>query len=47
MDLGRSVRVLQFWYDVDEPDALDFLARHLRTLPERVAPRVRTFLARE
>ncbi len=46
LDLGRSVRVLPFWYDVDGPEDLDFLARHLQTLPPRVASRTRTFLAR-
>ncbi|GDX80455.1 hypothetical protein LBMAG42_22660 [Deltaproteobacteria bacterium] len=45
LDLERSVRVLPFWYDVDEPADLDFLARHLRTLPDRTAPRTRGFLA--
>lgn len=45
LDLGRSVRVLPFWYDVDEPGDLDFLARHLRTLPGRTAPRTRGVLA--
>ncbi|MSQ03019.1 MAG: glycosyltransferase [Myxococcales bacterium] len=45
LDLGRSVRVLPFWYDVDGPADLDFLANQLRTLPERVAPRTRSFLA--
>ncbi len=45
VDLGRSVRVLPFWYDVDGPDDLDFLRRHLRTLPGRLAPRTRGFLA--
>lgn len=44
-DLERSVRVLPFWYDVDEPSDLDFLALHLRTLPHRIAPRTRGFLA--
>jgi hypothetical protein len=42
--LGRSVRVLPFWYDVDELDDLRFLARHLSTLPPSVAPRTRHFL---
>jgi rSAM/selenodomain-associated transferase 1 len=42
--LGRSIRVLPFWYDVDEPSDLTFLARHLQTLPERVAPRTRVLV---
>lgn len=45
LDLGRSVRVLPFWYDVDEPDNLAFLSRHLGTLPDRVAPRTREWFA--
>ncbi len=44
LDLGRSVRVLPFWYDVDEPTDLDFLSRHIGTLPDRVAPRTRAWL---
>lgn len=44
LDLGRSVRVLPFWYDVDTPDALAFLSRHISTLPDRVAPRTRAWL---
>jgi rSAM/selenodomain-associated transferase 1 len=44
VELGRSVRVLPFWYDVDEPADLDFLARHLSTLPPSIAPRTREFL---
>ena len=39
--LGRSLRVLPFWYDVDEPADLARLATHLSTLPEKVAPRTR------
>lgn len=42
--LGRSVRVLPFWYDVDAPADLDFLATHLATLPLHTAPRTREFL---
>ena len=41
IDLGRSVRVLPFWYDIDEPADLDFLSRHLSTLSDRIAPRTR------
>ncbi len=47
LDLGRSVRVLPFWYDVDGPEDVDFLVNHLRTLPEKVAPRTRSFLSAE
>ena len=43
-ELGLSVRVLPFWYDVDEPADLEFLRNHLTTLPESVAPRTRSFL---
>lgn len=43
-DLSLSLRILPFWYDVDSPDDLDFLARHLPTLPASVAPRTRAFL---
>ncbi|MBM4368466.1 MAG: TIGR04282 family arsenosugar biosynthesis glycosyltransferase [Deltaproteobacteria bacterium] len=45
LDLGRSVRVLPFWYDVDEPGDVDFLSRHIGTLPGKVAPRTRAWLA--
>jgi rSAM/selenodomain-associated transferase 1 len=45
VDLGRSVRVLPFWYDVDEPADVEFLSRHVQTLPGRVAPRTRAWLA--
>ena len=45
LDLGRSVRVLPFWYDVDDAESLRFLGNHLSTLPERVAARTRGFLA--
>ncbi len=45
IDLGRSVRVLPFWYDVDEADSYRFLCNHLTTLPPRVAPRTRGFVA--
>ncbi len=45
VDLGRSVRVLPFWYDVDEPTDLEFLSRHLGTLPPKTAPRTRAWLA--
>ncbi len=45
LDLGRSVRVLPFWYDIDEPDDVEFLSRHLVTLPPKVAPRTRAWLA--
>lgn len=45
LDLGRSVRVLPFWYDIDEPEDLAFLARHIGTLSDRVAPRTRAWLA--
>lgn len=43
-ELGRSVRILPFWYDVDEPDDVRFLARHVTTLAPSVAPRTRAFL---
>jgi rSAM/selenodomain-associated transferase 1 len=42
--LQRSVLALPFWYDVDEPGDLDFLASHLATLPAAAAPRTRAFL---
>lgn len=42
--LGRSVRVLPFWYDVDEPRDLELLRHHLTTLPDALAPRTRAFL---
>ena len=42
--LDRSVHTLPFWYDVDEPADLDFLASHLATLPAATAPRTRAFL---
>lgn len=42
--LGRSVRVLPFWYDVDEPADVERLRLHLTTLPDAVAPRTRAFL---
>lgn len=43
LDLGRSVRVLPFWYDVDDAESYAFLVRHLGTLPARIAPRTRAF----
>jgi rSAM/selenodomain-associated transferase 1 len=45
LDLGRSVRVLPFWYDVDDGVGFDFLTNHLATLPGRLAPRTRGFVA--
>lgn len=44
LDLGRSVRILPFWYDIDEPEDLDFLARHLQTLSPQIAAQTRRFL---
>lgn len=43
-ELGRTVRVLPFWYDVDVPRDVELLRHHLSTLPDAVAPRTRAFL---
>lgn len=43
--LGRSVTLLDFWYDVDEPADLQFLRHHLRVLPPAIAPHTRALLA--
>ncbi|MDP2313748.1 MAG: TIGR04282 family arsenosugar biosynthesis glycosyltransferase [Pseudomonadota bacterium] len=42
--LGLRHALLPFWYDVDEPQDLSFLATHLRALPPSVAPATRAFL---
>jgi uncharacterized protein len=44
VDLGRSVRTLPFWYDVDDATGFTLLVNHLGTLPERIAPRTRGFV---
>lgn len=42
--LGLAHALLSFWYDVDEPRDLSFLATHLHALPPSVAPATRAFL---
>lgn len=42
--LGLRHALLPFWYDVDEPKDLSFLATHLRALPPTVAHQTRAFL---
>lgn len=42
--LGLRHALLPFWYDVDAPRDLTFLATHLRALPPTVAPKTRAFL---
>lgn len=44
LELGRTVRILPFWYDIDEPEDLDFLTRQLQSLSPQVAPQTRDFL---
>ncbi len=43
-NLELSLRTLPFWYDIDSPADLAFIAGHLPTLPASVAPRTRAFL---
>jgi rSAM/selenodomain-associated transferase 1 len=46
LDLGLDVQPVEEWYDVDEPDDLERLAREIAAAPDHVAQRTRQVMAR-